>query len=106
MPLIERAKERHNRFGLGVNFLGVTGREAFPIHGDLADRGIEVDAYWADDARIDEAAPVKLQAEAGEINRIRSACNWRGLYFGGTAFKKQRLQSADGLSPALIENPG
>ena len=52
-----------------------------------------VDACWADDACIDERA--ETQAEAGEIARIRSQCGWRGLYFGGTAFKKQRPVAPD-----------
>ncbi|MEL6998949.1 MAG: adenine phosphoribosyltransferase [Pseudomonadota bacterium] len=72
---------------MGVNFLAVTGREAFPVLGDLADTDCTIDAYWADDARIDEHGDT---AEAAEIARIRIGSAWRGLYFGGTAFKKQR----------------
>lgn len=73
---------------MGVNFLAVTGRDAFPVLGQLQSTGCQVDAYWADDARIDEVADV--QAEAREIDRVRQASGWTGLYFGGTAFKKQR----------------
>ena len=32
----------------------------------------------------------KTQAEAEAIAQIRRDCGWGGLYFGGTAFKKQR----------------
>ena len=39
---------------LGVNFLAVTGKLAFPVLGKLKREGIAVDGYWADDARIDE----------------------------------------------------
>ena len=49
---------------------------------------MRIDAYWADDARIDESAVT--QEEADNIAATRTACGWKGLYFGGTAFKKQR----------------
>jgi len=71
---------------LGVNFLAVTGREAFPQLDALQSQGCRVDAYWADDARIDEH--VEHQQEAQGIQDARGG--WRGMYFGGTAFKKQR----------------
>ena len=47
-----------------------------------------VDGYWADDARIDETR--RSPAEADEIAGARAGSGWTGLYFGGTAFKKQR----------------
>jgi predicted TIM-barrel enzyme len=73
---------------LGVNFLAVSGREAFPILGRLQAEGCPVDAYWADDACMDEREAE--QAAAEEIARIRADSGWTGLYFGGVAFKKQR----------------
>ena len=73
---------------IGVNFLAVTGRDAFPVLGDLAREGCPIDAYWADDARIDETG--RDASEAREIAAAREASGWSGLYFGGTAFKKQR----------------
>ncbi|MEM1386481.1 MAG: adenine phosphoribosyltransferase [Pseudomonadota bacterium] len=71
---------------LGVNFLAVTGREAFPMLATLAGEGCPIQAYWADDARIDERQVD--QPEAAAIAAARDG--WGGLYFGGTAFKKQR----------------
>ena len=38
LPLIERCRQAHPLLWLGVNFLGVTGRDAFPILGNLAAR--------------------------------------------------------------------
>lgn len=93
VPVIEQVRERFPSLWLGVNFLGVTGKHAFPVLGDLAARGVMVDAYWADDARIDER--VETQAEAVEIDAVRAASGWDGLYFGGTAFKKQREVAAE-----------
>ena len=66
----------------------VTGRDAFPILGRLETEGCPVDAYWADDACLDEREAE--QREAAEIARIRAGSGWTGLYFGGVAFKKQR----------------
>jgi len=93
VPIIEQVREQFPSLWLGVNFLGVTGAQAFPVLGELAARGVMVDAYWADDARIDER--VETQAEADEIDAVRAASGWDGLYFGGTAFKKQRDVAAE-----------
>ena len=88
LPVLEAIRGRYPDFWIGVNFLAVTGLKAFPILADLGLRGVRVDAYWADDARIDESAVT--QEEADNIAATRTACGWEGLYFGGTAFKKQR----------------
>lgn len=72
---------------IGVNFLAVTGRDAFPQLVDLQAEGCRIDAYWADDARIDERVSNQVEAEAIAAARA----GWDGLYFGGTAFKKQRV---------------
>ena len=88
LPVIEEVRTAFPALWLGVNFLAVTGKDAFPVLGNLEQRGYPVDAYWADDARIDER--VEVQAEANEIDKVRQGSGWSGLYFGGTAFKKQR----------------
>ena len=88
LPVLEAIRGRYPDFWIGVNFLAVTGLKAFPILADLDERGVRIDAYWADDARIDESAVT--QEEADNIAATRADCGWKGLYFGGTAFKKQR----------------
>ena len=88
LPVLEAIRGRYPDFWIGVNFLAVTGLKAFPILADLGSRGVRIDAYWADDARIEESAVI--QEEADSIDATRKACGWEGLYFGGTAFKKQR----------------
>jgi predicted TIM-barrel enzyme len=88
LPILGDLRAEWPGLWLGVNFLAVTGREAFPILSELQAQGCPVDAYWADDARMDERADV--QAEAEEITRIRAGSGWTGMYFGGVAFKKQR----------------
>ena len=88
LPLVREVRDRYPSLWLGVNFLGVTGARAFPVLGDLERAGCPVDAYWADDARIDERSDVQREADA--IARARGTSGWSGLYLGGTAFKKQR----------------
>lgn len=90
LPIIRHSREQFPDFWIGVNFLAVTGKKAFPILAELGQDQIEVHAYWADDARIDENSQVDKQTEADEIARIKGSCGWNGMYFGGTAFKKQR----------------
>ena len=90
VPILGEVRARFPSLWLGVNFLAVTGRDAFPVLGRLQAEGVEIDAYWADDARIDERAATDGQIEAAEIAGAREASGWTGLYFGGTAFKKQR----------------
>lgn len=90
LPIIRHIRESFPSLWLGVNFLGVTGKHAFPVLGKLQHQGIVVDAYWADDARIDESKSVREQHEAGEILEAKTNSGWNGIYFGGTAFKKQR----------------
>ena len=101
LPVLEAIRGRYPDFWIGVNFLAVTGLKAFPILADLDGRGVRIDAYWADDARIDERKD--QQIEANEIQNIRQQTGWNGLYFGGTAFKKQReVNPADYAKSAQI----
>lgn len=90
LPIIRHVRKSFPDIWLAVNFLAVTGKDAFPILGKLAKEGVKVDGYWGDDARIDEFASLDNQAEANEILKIKSESGWDGMYFGGTCFKKQR----------------
>ncbi|WP_423905883.1 BtpA/SgcQ family protein [Candidatus Spongiihabitans sp.] len=91
LPIIRSVRSAYPSVWLGVNFLAVTGKKAFPMLAGLEKDGCVVDGYWADDARIDEQSSADDQPEATEILAIKKKCGWRGLYFGGTAFKKQRI---------------
>lgn len=90
VPIIKEMRQAFPNIWLGVNFLAVTGKYAFPILGELQANGCKVDGYWADDARVDERREEDDQPEADEIAAIRESSGWTGLYIGGTAFKKQR----------------
>jgi len=88
LPILRAVRTERPDLWLGVNFLGEPGSLAFPVLGQLEQDSIRIDAYWADDACIDERA--QQQSEAEEIRRIRDASGWTGVYLGGVAFKKQR----------------
>ena len=90
IPIIKEMRKAFPDTWIGVNFLAVTGKYAFPILGQLQADGCQVDGYWADDARMDERRAENDQPEADEIAAIRKQSGWDGLYIGGTAFKKQR----------------
>ena len=88
LPIVRETRSAWPSLWMGVNFLAVTGRDAFPVLGGLEKAGCPVDAYWADNARIDETG--RDPSEARQIAAVRESSGWPGLYFGGTAFKKQR----------------
>ena len=67
---------------VGANCLDLAPREVF------AELPPEVAGVWVDDAEINECA--KAQPSARAILAARKASSWKGLYFGGVAFKYQR----------------
>lgn len=93
IPILRDVRDSHPDMWIGVNFLAQTGAVAFPVLGQLAREGIRIDAYWADDARIEERN--NDQSEAESIARIRRESGWTGFYTGGVAFKKQRDVAPD-----------
>ncbi|MDU8913444.1 BtpA/SgcQ family protein [Aestuariicoccus sp. MJ-SS9] len=88
LPVLREIRAARPDLWLGVNFLAQPGDIAFPILGALARDGYPFQAYWADDARIDERKATQTEAE--NIARIRAESGWSGMYLGGVAFKKQR----------------
>lgn len=100
LPIIRDTRAAFPSLWMAVNFLGVTGKDAFPVLGQLQSEGCAVDAYWADDACIDEDG---INTEAKDIDAARKSSGWDGLYFGGTAFKKQREVAPDRYGDAARE---
>ena len=72
--------------------------------GQLAKEGTVVDAYWADNACIDEHKDLDGQKVAKNIQDVQRSSGWNGLYFGGTAFKKQRHVA--GMNVCSIDRKG
>jgi len=106
IPIIKVVRKKFPKIWLGINFLAVTGKDAFPILGELQREGTQVDGYWADDARIDEMRAPNEQLEAENIDKVRTRSGWTGIYIGGTAFKKQRevLPKNYGVSARIASN--
>ena len=100
LPIIQDVRSRYPSLWMGVNFLGVTGRHAFPMLAGLEAAGCWVDGYWADDACIDENGD---NVEAQGIADVYRESGWRGLYFGGTCFKKQRAVAPELYTDAARE---
>ena len=72
----------HPDWWLGVNCLGLSAAQASERVSD------SVSGIWADNAEIDEGQSAQPAAE--EIQAVQKRRAWRGLYFGGVAFKYQR----------------
>ena len=103
LPIVRETRRRYPALWIGLNFLAVAGDRAFPVLAELERDNCRIDAYWADDACIDEHATLESQVAANRIKEIREQSGWNGFYLGGTCFKKQREVSvADyGASAAL-----
>jgi len=98
LPILREVRRERPDLWLGINFLAQPGDIAFPVLGDLARDGCVFDAYWADDACIDERQAVQTRAET--IAQARRTSDWHGSYFGGVAFKKQRPVAAEDYAKA------
>jgi len=90
LPIVREIRRRYPTLWMGLNFLAVPGDRAFPVLAELEREGHRIDAYWADDACIDEHAPLDSQVAANRIKDVREQSGWNGFYLGGTCFKKQR----------------
>ena len=90
LPIVKEVRAAYPELWLGLNFLAQTGEVAFPVLGELKEQGCIIDAYWADDACIDEHSDKTNQDDALRINAAKEKSSWDGFYMGGTCFKKQR----------------
>lgn len=70
---------------VGVNLLGENSANIF----NKLDENVS--GLWADNARINEQTENQIEAEV--IKSARESSKWKGLYFGGVAFKYQRQVS-------------
>jgi adenine phosphoribosyltransferase len=96
IQMLPNIRSQYPYLWMGVNFLATPGDVAFQLLGELKkDHGCHIDAYWADDACIDEREGLDQQERASKIKQVREASGWDGLYFGGTAFKCQRVVRDD-----------
>jgi predicted TIM-barrel enzyme len=76
---------------IGVNCLDLASETVFPL---ITNR---VAGVWSDNAMIDESR--KTQPDAEQVLLAQKKSDWKGLYFGGVAFKYQR--KVDDVSKAV-----
>lgn len=72
-------------FWVGLNILGL---DAFSAFDRIFKKGLWVNGLWTDDARIFEREDDQYEAE--RIKQLFLIKRWKGLYFGGVAFKYKR----------------
>ena len=87
--LVREVRQQFPSLWLGLNLLGRTPTAALSA---TLDEPHAIDGLWTDNAGI-EARQVRPHADSFVSARI--AVTWRGLYFGGVAFKYQP-EIADG----------
>jgi hypothetical protein len=83
LAFIPEVSKLHKELWIGVNFLGTDPEDVIELIANLPVGGI-----WSDNARINETSD---RQPAGErFKKARERAGWKGLYFGGVAFKGQR----------------
>lgn len=95
LALVREIRARHPGLWVGVNLLSRSPAESLVTA--LQGCGT-IDGIWSDNAGIDEHGGKHPDAEAFVMARRRES--WRGLYFGGVAFKYQRRVSPEDLGAA------
>ena len=99
--VLEFIPEVHQRFEglwIGVNLLGIKPEA---VIGRVS--GLPVGGIWSDDADIDELSDAQPAGE--RFSAARERYGWKGLYFGGVAFKYQR-EVPDALLPDAARKAG
>ena len=112
LPLIERCRQAHPLLWMGVNFLGVTGRDAFPIFGDLESvaacfPGAEITRPLDEgkfSGRVSVAlGPMRLNF-MGEGSLQRNEADWTGIIEGSGEDRATRSRATAILSYSLTDN--
>lgn len=95
LQLVREARDRYPSLWIGMNLLSRTPADALAIALDACG---SIDGIWSDNAGIDERRSTHPRAEA--FVAARHAASWKGLYFGGVAFKYQREVAPASLGDA------
>jgi hypothetical protein len=82
LEIQREVKKEFSTWWIGVNLLGEPTARVF----DKLNSNIS--GLWADNAQINEWS--KEQFDADSIKSAKEKSGWKGLYFGGVAFKYQR----------------
>lgn len=84
LALLPSIRARHPDLWLGINLLGYEPEEIIALP-----EAVLLDGVWADDAGVDSLDAATAAAAAGRWTEACRRTGWKGLYFGGTAFKTQ-----------------
>lgn len=88
ITLGSRAAANHPGFWLGLNLLGKEPEEVLEYLAEI--NSLEVfRGLWADDCGADWLNDSVEKVRRDEMRSSRDKTGWKGLYFGGTAFKTQ-----------------
>ena len=93
--LVREVRDRYPTLWIGINLLTRAPADALMTALDACG---SIDGIWSDNAGIDEWRSEQPRAEA--FVATRRAAGWRGLYFGGVAFKYQRAVALENLGRA------
>lgn len=86
LKIYESVVREFPNFWIGINCLDWKPEE---VLNEISQRGFfNLSGIWVDNAMINESS--EDQPEAERINKLRQQGGWKGLYFGGVAFKYQR----------------
>ena len=95
LALVREVRDLYPSLWIGVNLLSRSPADALAKALDACG---SIDGIWSDDAGIDEHGSTHPRAEAFDF--VRGVASWRGLYFGGVAFKYQREIAPEDLGRA------
>jgi len=87
LDIYQLVSDKFPGFWMGINLLDLGPFEVFDT---IFGKGLRVQGVWTDNAMIDEFLKDHNQDEPEKIKRFISMDSWKGLYFGGVAFKYQR----------------
>jgi len=84
--IIGKVREKYpsGKYWIGANFLDLYPQK---IHKILSDNEVELDGIWIDNSYINDEEEFQNIPELMRMTRFKFG--WKGLYFGGTAFKYQ-----------------
>lgn len=80
---------------VGINALGSAVEDVIAMSGNTPET--RLDGIWSDDAGVDSLREDEFVAARSRFNDARKTTGWKGLYFGGTAFKTQARIPQDQL---------
>lgn len=94
LALVREVRDHYPSLWIGVNLLSRAPAEALVASLDVCGA---IDGIWSDNAGVDER---DVHAQARAFVAARQCAGWRGLYFGGVAFKYQREIAQEHLGHA------